>query len=241
MCLARSVPLHCFHDCSPQNGVILAQILFHRFYTQVSMKEFDTNLTIMSSVFLASKLEEHTRRLTDIINVFYRIFQVYADKVDQIPFSVHSLKNEVVEVEKEILASLGFTLTYDNPHKFMMMYLNTIDSDSKFAQKAWNYLNDSFFTDLPLQYGPNVLASGAIYCANIELEHGLSDSPPWYELFDVTKLQLVDFKKQMDTFCETKNVEYQEFYAKNSIQGILPHSTSKRKRSPSDSSQTVKK
>jgi uncharacterized membrane protein YbhN (UPF0104 family) len=56
----------------------------------------------------------------------------------------------------------------------------------EFAQKAWNFLNDSLRTTVCLRFSAEVVATAAIYMAARLLRLPLPESPPWWELFEVS-------------------------------------------------------
>lgn len=137
----------------PQVCMVRAQVLFHRFYMAVSMKQYDVIVTAITCLFIATKLEECQRKLNDIINVFYRIFQREMNLISSIPFEIYSIKDKICENETALLRELGFVLHVDPPHKYILVYLNILDGSNELAQLSWNYLNDRFasFYEINLQ------------------------------------------------------------------------------------------
>lgn len=132
----------------PQSVIARAQILFHRFYMKVSMKEFDVRLCSIVSLFLSTKLEECQRRLTCVLNVFYRIFQRELNTpITPIPIlKSQNMRDLVIDGESILLRELGFVLNADYPHKFILIYLNVLEGSKELAQTSWNILNDRYIT-----------------------------------------------------------------------------------------------
>jgi hypothetical protein len=56
------------------------QVLFQRFFYSKSFVRHSMESTAMSTICLASKIEEAPRRIRDVINVFHHIKQVRAQK-----------------------------------------------------------------------------------------------------------------------------------------------------------------
>ncbi len=95
------------------------------------------------------------------------------------------MKNQLVNIEKHILIELGFNVHVQHPHKLVISYLKVLESES-LNQKAWNYMNDSFRTNLFCRYQPSVIACASIYLAACDMKVKLPDNPPWWKLFDAT-------------------------------------------------------
>lgn len=65
-----------------------------------------------------------------------------------------------------------------------MQALGLTRQDAEFAQKAFNYLNDSYRTIIHILYQPNIIACAIIHMTSKSLGIGLPSSPPWYAVFD---------------------------------------------------------
>lgn len=63
-----------------QIAMATGQVLFQRFYYSKSFLRYSMNVTAMSCIYLASKIEESPRRILDVINVFHLIKQVRGQK-----------------------------------------------------------------------------------------------------------------------------------------------------------------
>ena len=61
----------CVLLCMPQHCAATAQSLLQRFYFRRSLALFDAHVVAMACVFLAGKVEEHTRAMRDVLNVCY--------------------------------------------------------------------------------------------------------------------------------------------------------------------------
>lgn len=197
------------------------------------MMEYDTILVALTSIFLACKLEEQPTRITKIIQIFFYIFQIrVGDQPHYIDIATsNAIKTSIISCEKTMLEIFGFQDDFDSPHKFLLVYLNVLDFNDKIiAQKAWNYLNDSLCTTLCLEFPPNVVAAGAIFCTSNDLYLGLSDSPPWFELFDAKKEEIDIVSKRLEDLYKKKEEDYKNFKSKHSIIEEFPLKSKKRKR-----------
>ncbi|XP_020602652.1 cyclin-L2-like [Orbicella faveolata] len=173
----------------PQVAMATAQVIFQRFYYSKSLVKHDGEIYSMASIFLAAKIEESPRRIRDVINVFHHIKQRRNGRTIQpmeyMGNSYFSLKNQVIKAERRILKELGFCVHVKHPHKVIIMYLQILDSQTNtpLAQKAWNYMNDSFRTNIFVRYPPETIGCACIFLSARQLGISLPTRPPWWELF----------------------------------------------------------
>ncbi|KAJ3022654.1 hypothetical protein HKX48_005584 [Thoreauomyces humboldtii] len=146
----------------------------------------------MGAVFLASKVEEVPRKIKDIINVFSWLIDQYRDITPQVEqyagLQFNDFKDGLSDGEMRILCKLGFNVQVQQPHGFMINYMQSLDiaENEELAQSAWNYLNDGLRTIIYVCYQPSTIACAAIFLA--ARTHGvkLPTNPPWWEVFDST-------------------------------------------------------
>ncbi|XP_053378656.1 cyclin-L1-like [Mercenaria mercenaria] len=168
----------------PQVAMATGQVLFQRFYYSKSFVKHNMEVLAMACVNLASKIEECPRRNRDVINTFHHVKQVRNQKnihpmvLDQ---NYINLKNQVIKAERRVLKELGFCVHVKHPHKVIVMYLQVLESNQnqKLVQCAWNYMNDSFRTDVFVRYNPETIACACIWLAARQLQVPLPNSPPW--------------------------------------------------------------
>ncbi|CAK4684489.1 unnamed protein product [Aphanomyces euteiches] len=185
----------------PQVVLATAQSLLHRFYTNQSFFDFDAFRAAMGCIFLAAKAEEQPRRVKDVVQVFFRMrnrrmglglsFLTPSD----VRFTHWS--DWLVMVERQILIEVGFSIDAitEHPHKFLLYYVKMLDCSNECAQKAWNYVNDSFRLDLCMRYDAHVIACAAISLAARVLQHPLPLR--WEKLLEVDEADVIVVAQEM--------------------------------------------
>ncbi|EPZ35487.1 Cyclin C/H/T/L domain-containing protein [Rozella allomycis CSF55] len=103
-----------------------------------------------------------------------------------LPTMYTDYRERIVLGEVRILKELGFNIHVNHPYGLLVNYAKSLEiaSNSKLCQIAWNYVNDSAKTIIPVCFQPNVIACAALYLAATECNVGLPTSPAWYEVFD---------------------------------------------------------
>jgi transcription initiation factor TFIIIB Brf1 subunit/transcription initiation factor TFIIB len=181
----------------PQTAMATGQVLFQRFYYSKSFVRQPMETTAMACVYLASKIEEAPRRIRDVINVFYHIKQVRANKIIQplvLDPSYIRLKSDVTLAERRVLKELGFCVHVKHPHKLIVLYVQQLgyDKNVELLQRSWNYMNDSLRSNVFVRFTPESIACACIFLSARVLGISLPTNPPWYSLFDVTHEDIVE-------------------------------------------------
>ena len=229
------------------------------------MLKYNVKITSMACIFLAAKLEECQKRIKDILNVFHCIFQFHEmesmlpssgssatesqeiaattttssfDFLDPQSTRFYEMSQDLIKAEHDILRELGFVLTVDHPHKFLLVYLQILGGSTALAQQAWNYLNDSLRTQLCVRFKPEIIASGAIYLAARKLGIVLPENPPWWELFDANKAQLLEVARTILDLYKRPKARYISLSAKSDQSRTNPELVAIT-RSPSHRQQTA--
>ena len=148
----------------PNVTVSSACVYWHRFYSQCALQDYDPLICAQAALLLASKVEENTRRVRDIINVAHcsvhpsspplAIGQLYWDT-----------KETILRMEQAMLRALGFSLSYTHPHFYLLHICRHLETSANLTSLAYYHLNDSHRTQLSLQYQPPSLACAAVYLA----------------------------------------------------------------------------
>ena len=97
------------------------------------------------------------------------------------------MKRATIGGEALLLRKLGFNVNVQLPYGILVNYLQILEvvDNAELAQRAWNYLNDSFRSIVSIAFQPSTLAAAAIWLAARHLNERLPDSQPWWDLFDV--------------------------------------------------------
>uniref|UniRef100_A0A182TSA6 Cyclin-like domain-containing protein n=1 Tax=Anopheles melas TaxID=34690 RepID=A0A182TSA6_9DIPT len=181
----------------PQVAMATGQVLFQRFFYSKSFVRHSMEATAMSCICLASKIEEAPRRIRDVINVFHHIKQVRSQK-PLLPMILDqhyiNLKSQVIKAERRVLKELGFCVHVKHPHKLIVMYLKYLELEKhqNMMQMAWNFMNDSFRTDVFVRYQPETIACACIYLTARKHNIPLPNNPPWFVIFRVSEDDMLD-------------------------------------------------
>jgi hypothetical protein len=74
----------------------------------------------------------------------------------------------ILECETYLMEQLDFNLTVFHPYKPLQLYIEQLklENELQFVQTAWSFVNDSYYTDVHLQYPPYMIALAAIYMSH---------------------------------------------------------------------------
>lgn len=107
-----------------------------------------------------------------------------------------NLKNQAIKSERRILKELGFCVHVKHPHKLIVVFLKYLGFDEEknreLLQSSWNYMNDSFRTDVFVRYQPETIACACILLSARKLNINMSTTPPWFVIFKVQEDDLID-------------------------------------------------
>jgi len=159
----------------------------------------------VTCLYLAGKIEEEHVHLTDVLNVTYRILNK-----DQAPLDIGTtywnLRDTIIQCELFLTRALGFQLSFDHPHKYLMHYLNSLCNwldqstvtKTPIAHTAWALLRDSYHGDVCLAYPPQLIAVSVLYltllCYGVIVPHNAEAKYEWWEAL-VDNIKLQDIKR----------------------------------------------
>ncbi|EGC38223.1 cyclin [Dictyostelium purpureum] len=209
-------------QCIQEAGILLklsistigtGQVIFQRFYTRKSFKEYDVKTLSMGSLFVATKFIGPIRHIRDILNVFNHIWRkkegLPIEYIDTTKQGYWDLKGDVIGGEFDILKEFGFLVYVDLPHKYILNYMKLLDKSKELAQKSWNYINDSMKTTIAIQYRPEAIAAASIFLASRVLKTNLPEEPhPWWELFETTKEEIEVISYEMYSLYSKKSAYF---------------------------------
>mmetsp|Transcript_33380 Transcript_33380/g.46591 ORF Transcript_33380/g.46591 Transcript_33380/m.46591 type:complete len:298 (+) Transcript_33380:169-1062(+) len=218
----------------PCQAICTAIHFFHQFYVKCSLKKYSHLLTAQTCLFLASKVEETSRRIRDVMNTTYRLR--YPDKP---PLQVTDtegywqMKDTVVRHEQLVLRVLGFNMSSRHPHHYALHFLQDLNGSEELAILTWSLLNDSLRTTLCLQYKPEPIACAAIYLAAEMMNHQMGRDGEWWHKFGTNRHEIEDICMQMlnlyeesdSVLCEAdmgNNVKYKDIFSEKNISLKVP-------------------
>ncbi|KAK0040945.1 cyclin-related protein FAM58A [Biomphalaria pfeifferi] len=179
--------------------IATASTIYHKFFRENDLNTYDPFLIGATSLSLACKIEEENVRLRDIINVCYRT--LHKNKAPlEIGDQFWALRESIASCELFLLRALQFTVVFDHPHKYLCHYLKALSDwfDPQqwerypIANTAWAFLQDSYHSDLCLDYQSKHIAISVLYlallCHGLEVPFHKYARKKWWHVFskDVT-------------------------------------------------------
>lgn len=201
----------------PHTVAASAQILLQRFYATSGLDDHCVVWVAGACVLLASKINGAAHSLRHVANVLHNRMQ---DREGSSQTSIMSCttpncgildfygaegyawKIGILNTERAVLCVLGFNVMVDVPHKFILVYVNTLreracapawtdlQRNSVFRallQHAWNFANDALLSPSCVSESTNVIACACIYIATIELDLRLPKG--WQAIFGASSEQ----------------------------------------------------
>ena len=152
-----------------QTAIATGSVLYQRYYySQSFLRHESFEIIAMACIFLATKIREEVRKVRDIINVFHHIELVRSKKFIR-PLTSHqeytTAKRLIIKAETRILKELGFCVHVKIPHQLIIMQIQCLglNNDARLLQVALNYLNDSFRSNICVQFPPETIAATCVY------------------------------------------------------------------------------
>ncbi|KAK6527056.1 hypothetical protein TWF281_010251 [Arthrobotrys megalospora] len=186
----------------PQLTLATASVFLHRFFMRESLKDFHYYNVAATALYLATKVEENCRKLSDLIQAVART----AQKNDQIIIDEQSKEywkwhDTIMFTEEYMLAALCYDFNIEKPYKLLQDYLQLITvedggrKDKDIMKVAWAFINDSHLTVLCLMFPASTIAGAALYMSakfNDTVFKDSKDGKPWWKVIGV---DLLDIKK----------------------------------------------
>lgn len=126
-----------------------------------------------ASLHLAGKVEETPQKLSRVIEITHRTRN--PDKPPLDAQALGRLKEKILIAERVILHTIAFDLSVDHPYKYLLQLVKKVKGGDKvgskqLAQASWNFVNDSYGTDLCLRFQPRDIACSSVFLAGKYLE-----------------------------------------------------------------------
>jgi len=195
----------CVLLCMPQHCAATAQSLLQRFFFRRSLALFDAHVVAMACVFLAGKVEEHTRAMRDVLNVCYACKlrrQRRPPRALQRGGELYAQwKAGLIRCERFVLIDVGFQMyavSNEHPHKFILYYVRALGGGAALAQSAWSYLNDSLRLDLCCRHAAETIACAALLLAARDTRFALPAGVPWTQVFSSARAEVEAVAARID-------------------------------------------
>jgi len=129
-----------------------AQVYIKRFYTHVEIRRTNPYLTIATAIYLACKMEECPQHIRVIVTEARSLWQ------DFISLDTSKLG----ECEFFLISEMSSQLIVHQPYRTLASLKQELSLSAEEFTLAYNVINDTFMTDLPLLYSPHVVGLTAI-------------------------------------------------------------------------------
>ncbi|KAJ2783445.1 RNA polymerase II C-terminal domain kinase beta subunit [Coemansia javaensis] len=154
----------------PARTVCTAQLLVHRVHIFQPSPPVGSSDLATACLLVAAKMEETIKRLRDILAHSF-LLGTRAPGADFDPQAVPTattdkMRPAVLAGEQFVLDAIGFDFRTSHPHQLFVKLarLGGVPRETT-AASGWTILSDSFFTTLPIQYPPVVIAAGSLCLA----------------------------------------------------------------------------
>ncbi|CAO3647426.1 unnamed protein product [Cunninghamella echinulata] len=190
-----------------------------------SMKRFHVYDMAATCLFVATKVEESTRRIKDFINACAQK-AAKNDKLtleegskDFIKWKDTMLCNEVI-----LLETLCFDLTIEHPHTCLLDFQTQLNVSGSILRKAWMILYQSCGSPLCVLYSPKTVAGAALLLASEFSSETLENS--WWDQIDLDGSIIHEIASDMLSY-------YLEPYTKKVSSAVnSPHRSNSSQQSP---------
>ncbi|KAH9420891.1 Cyclin-T2 [Dermatophagoides pteronyssinus] len=207
-----------------------AIVYMHRFYTQHSFSRFHRNSIASCALFLAAKVEEQHRKLEHVIKVAQ--ICLYRENLDPRSEQFQALAAELVHHENLMLRTLGFDLSVQHPHTYVVNCFDLVRANKDLAQASYIMATNSLhLTTMCLQYKPTVVACICVYfvCkwASFELSRSI-EGRDWWTYVDpnVTQEMLEELTGEFLSILKKCPSRLKKILSSSRLNPIIPNSPS---------------
>ncbi|KAK2110749.1 hypothetical protein P7K49_010495 [Saguinus oedipus] len=169
--------------------IATACTIYHKFFRETNLDAYDPYLIAMSSIYLASKMEEQ-----------HPYFNPSGEPLE-LDSRFWELRDSIVQCELLMLRVLRFQVSFQHPHKYLLHYLVSLKNwlnchswqRTPVAVTAGALLRDSYHRGLCLRFQAQHIAMAVLYLAlqvyGVEVPAEVETEKPWWQVFsdDLTK------------------------------------------------------
>ena len=181
-----------------QQVVATSIVYFKRFYVRNSLKSVDPLLLAPTCIFLASKVEEYgvisNHRLIQSCQTALKNKFSFAWNIQEYPYRI----SQVLECEFCLLEMMDCCLILYHPYRPLTQYVQDWTDKDVVLPVAWNVINDSYRTDIPLLYPPHQIAIACLHMACVITQKDTYKS--WFAELNI------DFDKILEITCHMMNL-----------------------------------
>lgn len=155
----------------PQQCTLTGMAIFNKFYYKQSLVEFDPVAIATSSLFLATKIEEESRRIREIISVFYFLISnkenpgrdiedVRKEGILNVMSDTYQfLKQNCISMEYHIQKELGYSYNevIEHPHKYLIHFVKLLKGSNNLLQKVCYFFLSNLILTTFLHLGLELL------------------------------------------------------------------------------------
>lgn len=172
-----------------------ACVFFHRFFAFYSLQQYDPLVMSQGCILLASKAEENSRRIRDVLNTTYAVN--YPDREPlRVSTEYWKMKELVVRAEQILLRAFAFDMAPSHPQHYLLHFIRNLEAAEEIGTMAWCVANDSLVSSLCLQYCPQTIACACILFAS-EITNSGAFVGEWWEKFETNRRDLEDASHQL--------------------------------------------
>ncbi|EIE25993.1 hypothetical protein COCSUDRAFT_60988 [Coccomyxa subellipsoidea C-169] len=184
------------------------------------MRQNDCFVIACACLFLAGKIEETPKALTDILKVVSGVrFAKQPRELEHVMAMQDELRERVLQAERAVMYALGFNMSILHPYRIALNLVNERGFRLKMHTPLRNNLYDLpqiiFNTQLSLQYKAEQIAVAVVHLAMKMLlsEAPLWDGRHWWQHCNVTAAQLQDMLSQILEVLDqrSRQVDYSNF------------------------------
>lgn len=168
-----------------QRVAATAVVYFKRFFLKRCIKDHDPRLIAPVALYLAAKVEEHTLLAKVIIA---NMSNLYPGE-HAYPYAV----SHVYDYEFKLIDALDFDLIIYHPYRPMMQLCASAKLTDLLAT-AWPILNDSYLTDVCLQFPPYLIAVACVYLAGTLADRDLK---AWISSLSISTQDLAEVAQRV--------------------------------------------
>lgn len=193
------VEVHLKFKMVPETLYLTVHII-DRFLAMKQVRRSKLQLVGVAALLLASKYEEiYPPELRDLVYITDRAYN----------------KQEILEMENQIVTTLDYNLTLPTTHSFLCRFLKAAHADRMMVQMAC-YLSERSLQEFGmLKYLPSVVAAAAVCVARKSLRrHPWSPTLVKYTKYD--EPDLMECLREMEVFADATATQQQAVYRKYS-------------------------